>query len=228
MIDLTDSFHILVCGYASPKSRRSLWKSHAQASPELSWVRISAGWGMVMCISKMIPWRLPGMVWPGRCWAEVQWEMEHFPAWHNLILSLSQLWLCPYSNSQPSVTHPRPLSIAPRSFLINSCTLLMSAKAVPSPGCQTRSPSCNPLWLLSTDISGQEENQFPAAISRDMHFLSLELRTSCQLSSNWNRSSCAWLLPHRKQEQEWSPPISAQEKTESVSYSLETLVPKFK
>lgn len=108
---------------------------------------------------------------------------------------------------QPSVTHPRSQLIAPRSFLINSWTVLMPAKAAHSAGCQTSVYRAPGLPLHSSCTSAprpmspqhrrfwiRDKTDFPAAVSRHIHFLALELvislmmQTSCQLSSSLNGS----------------------------------------
>lgn len=163
--------------------------------------------------------------------------MHHFPAWHNLILSRSRLWLCPSSKPQPSISRPRPQLIAPRSLLISSRTPLMP-EAIHSPVVKrwpTQPQSCLP-FQLHPPVSSQhkhfwakEKTNFLATVSRDIHFLSLGLVislmmwTSCQLSSNWNSHLLAWLFfPSGNRDRNEIPPISAYKKTE-ILYCSQSL-----
>lgn len=70
-----------------------------------------------MYISKNIPWRFRCVVWSGWRWADVQWEMDHFSAWHNLIPSLSQLQLSLSLLSVPAQRYPPQATADSPKFL---------------------------------------------------------------------------------------------------------------
>ena len=161
--------------------------------------------------------------------------MDHFSAWRSLILSLSLLWLflsqlLSHNPASPTTGHsaepqdPFSSILGPGSYQLRLFCPGSQMLVHEPPGLAPTAAAPCPRWVLSADVSGQgRKSIFPVVVSRDIRFLSLELvislmmGTSCQHSSNLNRSSADWVIfPIGNRGRMEVPPISAQEKAEGL------------